>query len=53
MKDKNLKKQLESLSVGDLICVDWCDASCGESLDSGVDVDVPVKSWGLFVGTMG
>ena len=48
-----MMKQLESLSPGDLICVDWYDASIGKSLGSGVDVDVPVKSWGVFVGLLG
>jgi hypothetical protein len=48
-----MMKQLESLSPGDLICVDWYDASIGKSLGSGVDVDVPVKSWGIFVGLLG
>jgi hypothetical protein len=44
---------LDSLCPGDLICVDWYDASIGKSLGSGVDVDVPVKSWGVFVGVLG
>ena len=50
---KNLKRELESLSPGDLICVDWFDASIGKSLGIGADVDVPVKSWGVFVGALG
>ena len=52
-KGKNLKKQLESLCAGDLICVEWCDASVGKSSNSGMMIDVPVKSWGIFVGLFG
>ncbi len=53
MEQKNLKKQLESLCVGDLICVEWCDASTGKSSGSGMMIDVPVKSWGIYVGLFG
>jgi hypothetical protein len=53
LEQKNLKKQLESLCVGDLICVEWCDASTGKSLGSGASIDVPVKSWGVYVGLFG
>lgn len=49
----SLKKQLEDLQVGDLICVSWTDASIGKSLGSGVAVDVPAQSWGIFIGLMG
>ena len=52
-KEKDLKKQLESLSVGDLVCVDWCDASTGKSSSVGVAIDVPVRSWGVFMGVLG
>jgi hypothetical protein len=52
-KEKGLKKQLESLCIGDLICVEWCDASVGKSSGSGVAIDVPVRSWGVFVGVLG
>jgi len=54
MKDKkDLKKQLKDLQPGDLICVSWTDASIGKSLGSGVAVDVPAKSWGIFIGLLG
>jgi hypothetical protein len=53
MQDKNLGKQLDKLSPGDLVCVEWCDASVGKSLGSGVAVDVPVKSFGVFIGVLG
>lgn len=52
-KEKDLKEQLKSLSVGDLICVEWCDASVGKSSGSGAAIDVPVKSWGIFIGVLG
>jgi hypothetical protein len=50
---KSLKRQLKDLQVGDLICVSWTDASIGKSLGSGVAVDVPAQSWGIFIGLMG
>ncbi|MCW4024778.1 MAG: hypothetical protein NWF01_07070 [Candidatus Bathyarchaeota archaeon] len=49
----SLKKTIESLSPGDLICVSWCDASVGKSSGSGMAIDVPVKSWGIYVGLIG
>lgn len=48
-KERYLKKQLGSLCVGDLICVEWCD-SVGKSSLSEASIDVPVKSWGVYVG---
>lgn len=53
MKNKSLKKQLKDLQLGDLISVSWTDASIGKSLGSGVAVDVPVQSWGIFIGLLG
>jgi len=50
---KNLEKQLDSLTVGDLICVSWCDASIGKSSGTGMAIDVPVRSWGIYVGLFG
>ncbi len=51
---KNLKKQLENLQLGDLIKVDWADASVGKSLSGGLHgIDVPVTSWGIFIGILG
>jgi hypothetical protein len=50
---KSLKKQLESLGLGDLIRVQWCDASIGKSLSSGIDIDVNVESWGVYLGVLG
>ncbi len=46
--------QVKSLVAGDLVCVEWCDASIGKSLSNGVGgIDVPVKSWGVFIGVLG
>jgi hypothetical protein len=53
LENENSDKQLEGVNPGDLVCVDWCDASIGKSLDSGMAVDVPVKSYGVFVGALG
>lgn len=50
---KSLKRQLQQLQLGDLVCVAWTDASIGKSLSSGLAVDVPVKSWGIFIGVLG
>lgn len=50
---KSYKKQLESIGIGDLICVEWNDASVGKSLSSGGAIDVPVRSWGVFLGVLG
>ena len=49
----DLKKLLKSLRPGDLVCVEWCDASVGKSSSSGIRIDIPVKSWGIFVGLFG
>ncbi|WNZ28470.1 MAG: hypothetical protein IAX21_07315 [Candidatus Bathyarchaeota archaeon] len=53
MVKNNLKKTLGSLRPGDLICVEWCDASVGKSSNSGIRIDIPVKSWGIYVGVFG
>jgi hypothetical protein len=50
---KNLRKCLAKLHAGDLVCVEWCDASVGKSSSSRSAIDVPVKSWGVFVGVFG
>jgi hypothetical protein len=53
LQAKNLRKHLEELAPGDLISVDWCDASIGKSSGSGMAIDVPVRSWGVFIGILG
>jgi hypothetical protein len=52
-KRTDLKKVFSELKPGDLICVDWCDASVGKSSSSGISIDIPVRSWGLYVGIFG
>jgi hypothetical protein len=51
--NKQVLKQIKTLQPGDLIRVEWTDASIGKSLASGTDVDIPVKSWGIFVAVLG
>lgn len=41
------------LGIGDLVQVEWTDASIGKSLSAGMNVDVPVVSWGLYLGLLG
>ena len=53
MPRKKLRKALAELNVGDLVCVEWSDASVGKSSSTRSAIDVPVKSWGVFVGVFG
>jgi hypothetical protein len=51
---KEIRKQIKGLAAGDLVCVEWCDASIGKSLSNGLSgIDVPVKSWGVFIDILG
>ena len=51
---KEVVKQVKNLSLGDLVKVDWFDASIGKSLSGGLSgIDVPVTSWGIFLGVLG
>jgi hypothetical protein len=51
---KEVIRQIKSLNLGDLVRVDWYDASIGKSLSGGLgSIDVPVSSWGIFVGVLG
>lgn len=51
---KEILNQISGLVAGDLVCVEWCDASIGKSLSNGLSgIDVPVKSWGVFIGVLG
>jgi hypothetical protein len=52
MKPKILE-EVKKVGLGDLVRVEWCDASIGKSLGSGMAVDVTVSSWGLFIGVLG
>jgi hypothetical protein len=45
--------ELKNLSIGDLVQVDWSDASIGKSLSCGMNVDVSVSSWGVYLGLLG
>jgi len=45
--------EIKKLSMGDLVQVDWSDASIGKSLSCGMNVDVPVASWGVYLGLLG
>lgn len=51
---KEVVKQVKGLTLGDLVKVDWFDASIGKSLSGGLSgIDVPVTSWGIFIGLLG
>jgi hypothetical protein len=49
----SLESQLAQCSPGDLICWLWTDASVGKTSTNGGVIDVPVHSWGVFVGMFG
>lgn len=51
--NKQLLKALKDVCCGDLICVEWSDASVGKSSGVGIAIDVPVHSWGIFIGVFG
>jgi hypothetical protein len=54
VKDKQVESQIRNLAAGDLVCVEWTDASIGKSLSNGLGgIDVPVRSWGVFIGVLG
>jgi hypothetical protein len=51
---KEITGLIKNLNTGDLVGIEWCDASIGKSLSNGIGgIDVPVKSWGVFIGIMG
>jgi len=50
--------KIKDLRLGDVVRVEWCDASKGEALirknnRSEVQFDIPVTSWGVFLGIAG
>lgn len=53
MSKKEILKTLENVKPGDLVMVDWCDASTGKSSLNGGVIDVPVRSWGVYLGMIG
>lgn len=56
---REVRKQIKGLQFGDLIRVRWFDACKGEarvdqqSEEAKVQFDVPVTSWGVFLGLVG
>jgi hypothetical protein len=51
---KEILSQIKGLAAGDLVMLEWHDASIGKSLSNGVSgIDVPVKSWGVYIGMLG
>jgi hypothetical protein len=51
---KEIGRLLKTLKLGDLLRVEWFDASIGKSLGGGLGgIDVPVMSWGVFLGVLG
>jgi hypothetical protein len=51
---KEVDKQVKDLQPGDLVRIEWFDASVGKSLSGGLaGIDVPVKSWGIYIGLLG
>jgi len=57
-----LQKQLKDIQLGDLVEVTWLDASKGrvetvaelrESGAAGAEIDLPVTSYGVYIGTFG
>jgi len=60
--NKKVLKQLGELQLGDLVEVTWLDASKGrletveemrESGASGAEIDLPVTSYGVYIGAFG
>jgi len=49
---KEVLKRIKNLSPGNLIRVEWFDASTAKTAMGG-PIDVPVKSWGIFLGVFG
>ncbi|MEM2815783.1 MAG: hypothetical protein QW056_03455 [Candidatus Bathyarchaeia archaeon] len=51
---KDVERLVNELSPGDLVRIEWFDASIGRSLSGGLNgIDVPVVSWGVFLGVLG
>lgn len=53
MVEDSVQKVLDSLIPGDLLLCEWCDASTGKISNNGGVVDIPVSSWGVYVGLFG
>ncbi len=50
---RRVAEQIGSLQLGDLVRVEWTDASIGKSIGSGDSIDVPVVSYGIYLGCLG
>jgi len=55
---REVRNQIKSLQLGDLIRVRWFDACKGEAridrqVEEEVQFDIPVTSWGVFLGVVG
>ena len=50
--NKQVLKQIKNVQVGDLLRVEWFDASTGKTAMAG-PIDTPVKSWGVYLGVFG
>lgn len=50
--NRSVLRQLKTLQPGDLVRVEWFDASIGRSLSSG-NIDIPVVSYGIYLGLLG
>ncbi len=44
---------LEELTPGDLVVVYWTDASIGTGYGGGSSIEIPVRSWGVYIGSFG
>ena len=49
---RRVLKQIKNLQLGDLVRVEWVDASIGKSMGGG-SIDVPVFSYGIYLGCLG
>jgi len=48
-----IQNQIKSLNLGDLVRVEWFDASVGKSSFSKGSIDIPSSSWGIYLGVLG
>jgi len=48
-----IQNQIRSLNLGDLVRVEWFDASVGKSSFSKGSIDIPSRSWGVYLGVLG
>ena len=53
LTNKSLKSHLELCNPGDLVCCNWTDASIGKTSTNGGTIDIPVQSWGIYIGVFG